>query len=74
MNIQIAVARWRRADTNTFICQTDMHRVGICRGVNSDRLDAQFLTGSEHAKSDFATIGYEDLLKHALAASSGFVK
>jgi hypothetical protein len=51
-----------------------MHRVGICRGVNSDRLDAQFLTGSEHAKSDFATIGYEDLLKHALAASSGFVK
>jgi hypothetical protein len=41
-----------------------MHRVGVCRGVNGDGLDAQFLTSPEHAKSDFATIGYEYLLKH----------
>ncbi|ADZ65993.1 hypothetical protein BRUCa_0902 [Brucella melitensis] len=32
--------------------------------MNGDRLYAQLLASPEHAKSDFATIGYEYLLKH----------
>ncbi|OYR25253.1 hypothetical protein CEV34_2897 [Brucella pseudogrignonensis] len=41
-----------------------MHRIGVGCGMNCDRLDAQFFTSPEHTKSDFATIGYEYLLKH----------
>jgi hypothetical protein len=64
MNIQIAVARWRRSNANAFVRKANMHRIGVSCGMNSDRLDAQFFTSPEHTKSDFATIGYEYLLKH----------
>src|SRR5690606_11845824 len=64
MNVQIAITRWRRPNANAFIGQSHMHGVSVGCRVNGDGLDAQFLTGSQHTKSNFATVGYEYFLKH----------
>ncbi|GLQ39201.1 hypothetical protein GCM10007908_28210 [Rhizobium albus] len=61
MDIQVAVTRGRRADANAFVGKTHMHRVLVGRGMHGNRLNAEFLAGAQHAKGDFAAIGYEDL-------------
>ena len=63
-DVQIAVARGRRADADAFIGQAHMHGVGVGGGMDRDGGDAHLLAGAEDAKGDFAAIGDEDFLKH----------
>src|SRR5215470_4990576 len=45
-----------------------MHSVGVRGGMHGDRRDAQLLAGPQDPKSDLATIGYEDFIKHDFQA------
>src|SRR5436190_2552891 len=64
-NIEIAVARRRRADAHALIVEPDMHRFFIRGRMDGDRMDAEFAAGAHDAKGDLAAIGDEDLVKHA---------
>ena len=71
VDVQVAFARGRRADADALVGQPYMHGVGIRRGMNRNRRDAEFLAGAKHPERDLAAIGDEDLLKHrALPAYS----
>ena len=67
MDVQIAVARGRRADAHALVGQAHMHGVGVGGGVDRHRLDAELLAGAQHPQRDLAAIGDQDLLKHARA-------
>ena len=63
-NIEIAVARRRWTDANTFVGQPHMHGAGIRRRVYRDGLDAHLAAGPVYPERDVATIGDQDLLVH----------
>jgi len=52
-NIQIAFAAARRADADSFIGEADVQRIPVCFGIDSDRADSQFFTGTNDAQGDF---------------------
>ncbi len=56
-NIQIAVFRCGRADADGFVCQADMHGIGIGGGMHRDSFDAHFAAGALNTQRDFATVG-----------------
>jgi hypothetical protein len=64
VDVQIAVARWRRPDADALVGEAHMHGVGVGGRMHHHRLDAEFLAGAQHPKGDFAAIGDEDFLKH----------
>lgn len=68
--VQIAFARRRRADAHALIREPHMHRIGVRRRVNGDRLDAHLAAGTMDAQRDFATVCNEDLLEHEAARYS----
>src|SRR5690606_20522331 len=43
VDVQVAVARGRRADANGLVRKSHMHGVRVSGGVDDDRLDAEFL-------------------------------
>src|SRR5690606_26921490 len=63
-DVEIGVARWRRADADAFVGQAHMHGVGVRCGMHHHCLDAQLLGGAQNPERDLATIGDEDLLEH----------
>ena len=64
VDVEIAVARRRRADAHAFVGEAHMHRVGVGGRMHDHRLDAELLARAQHPKGDFAAVGYEDLLEH----------
>ena len=65
-DVEIAVARRRRADAHALIGQAHMHRLFIRGRMDGDRLDAELAAGAQHAQRDLAAIGDEDFVEHRL--------
>ncbi len=63
-DIEIALRRARRADTDAFIGETHMHGIRIGGGMDGDRLDAHLAAGAMNTERDFAAIGDQDFFKH----------
>ena len=68
-NVEIAVARRRRADAHALVGQPHMHGIGVGGRMHGHRLDAEFAAGAQHAKGDFAPVGDEDLVEHGSTRS-----
>ena len=70
------MARKRDQDTrrqqliDAFIGETDMHGIGIRRGMDGDRCDPQLLACSLNAERDFTAIGDQDFIEHRAIAYS----
>ena len=65
-DVEIGILRGRRPDADAFVGQPHMHRVGVGGGMHGHGLDAELLAGAQHAQCDFAAIGYEDFVEHAV--------
>ena len=63
---QVALAGGRFADADGFVGHLHVHRVGVRLGIDRHRADVQFLAGADDADGDFAAVGYQDFLKHAV--------
>ena len=66
VDVEIAVARRRRADADALVGEPHMHGVGVGGRMHGDGLDAELLAGAQDPERDLAAIGDEDLLEHAL--------
>ena len=64
-DVEIALGRGRRAHTDAFVCQADMHRIGVGLGVDGDGAYAHLAAGAVDTKGDFAAIGDQDLVEHS---------
>ena len=62
---QVGLARRRRADQHRLVGQAHMARIGIGLGIHRHRGDAHAPRGLDHAAGDLASIGDQDLAKHA---------
>ena len=60
---KIGLGRGRRTDADGLICQSNVDRVRICRGVDSDGANAQSFASSDDTTSDLTSIGDQDLLE-----------
>ena len=63
-DVEVAVARRRRADAHALVGKPHMHGVGVGGGMHRDRRDAEFLAGAQDAQRDLAAVGNEDLVEH----------
>ncbi len=63
-DVEVAVARGRRADADALVREPHMHGVGVGGRMHRDGRDAEFLAGAQHAQRDLAAIGDEDFFKH----------
>ena len=63
-NVEIAVARRRRADAHALVGEPHMHRVGVGGRMDGDGADAHLAAGAVDAQRDLAAIGDEHLLEH----------
>ncbi len=61
-DVEVAVARRRRADAHRFIGQPDVHRFGVGGRVDGHGLDAHFVASAVNPERDFAAIGDEQFL------------
>ena len=68
-NIKIAFLCIRRAQTDAFIRETDMHGIGIRGRMDRDRRDAHLLASAMDAKGDFAAICDQNFFEHFLCRS-----
>ncbi len=66
-NVEVAVARGRRADADALVGKAHMHGIGIGGRVHGHRLDAKLLARAQHPQRDLAAIGDQDLGEHGLA-------
>ena len=64
--IDAKIALWAGAPAyaDRLVGHLNMHRVGICLGVNGDCLDIQFLGSANDAYRNLPSIGYQDFFKH----------
>src|SRR6185312_17274465 len=63
-DVEIALARRRRADADAFIGEPHMHGVVVGGRMYGDRADAHLPAGAVNAERDLAAIGDEHFLKH----------
>ena len=63
--IQIALTRRRGPDADRFVGRRHVERAAVGFGVDGDGSDAHAPEGTDHAASDLAAIGNEDLAEHA---------
>ncbi len=66
---QVGLPRRRRADQHRLVGQAHMARVGIGLGVHRHRGDAHAPRGLDHSAGNLASIGDQDLAKHAATPS-----
>ncbi len=59
-DVEIALARRRRADADRLVGKADVLEVAVRGGVHRHRLDAEAVAGAQHAQRDFAAVGDED--------------
>ena len=67
-NVQVGVARRRRANTHVVVREANMKRLTIGVGVDGYGFEAKLAARANDAQSDLATIGDEDFLEHARGA------
>ena len=65
VDVEIAVARRRRADAHALVGEAHMHGVGVGGRMDDHRLDAELLGRAQHPQRDLAAIGDEDFLEHS---------
>ena len=63
-DVEVAVARGRRADADALVGEPHMHGVGVGGRMHRDRRDAELLAGAQHAQRDLAAVGDQDLVEH----------
>ncbi len=63
-DVEIAVARRRRADAHALVGEPHMHGVGVGGRMHRDGRDAELLAGAQHAQRDLAAIGDQDFVEH----------
>ena len=63
-DVEIAVARGRRADADALVREPHMHGVGVGGRMHGHGRDAELLAGAQHAQRDLAAVGYEDFFEH----------
>ena len=66
--IEIAFQSVSRADIDGHIRQTYMEGIGIGIRVNSHGFNVQFLTGTDNADGDFATISNKNAFEHRITS------
>ena len=64
-DVEIGVARRRRADADALVGELDVHRLLVGGRIDRDRGDAEFLGRAQDAQRDFAAVGDQDLVEHA---------
>src|ERR1051326_752257 len=64
INPQVTFARRRFANTDRFICELNVHGVLIRFRIHRDGSDIQFLASPNDTDSNFATVSYQQFLKH----------
>ena len=67
--MQVAVARWRRTDTDRFIRQQHVLQIAVGIGVHGDGLDAQFAAGAQDTQGDLAAVSDKNFLDHSITKS-----
>ena len=72
-NVEIAVLRRRRSDTDALVRKPHMHGVGIGGGMHRDGRYTQLLAGAQNTQGDLAAIGYQDLVEHHCACGSNSI-
>ena len=72
-DVEVAVLRWRRSDTDAFVRKPDMHGVGIGGGMHRDGRYTQLLAGAQDTQGDLAAIGYQDLVEHHCVCGSNSI-
>ena len=60
LDVEIAVARPRRAEQDGFIRHGDMHGIGVGLGIDRHRAQAHRLGGADHAAGDLAAVGDQE--------------
>ena len=65
-NVEVAVARRRRADADALVGEPHMHGVGVGGRMHRDRRDAEFLAGAQDAERDLAAVGDQDLVEQVI--------
>ena len=68
-DVEVAVARRRRADADRLVGQPHMHGVAVGRRMDRHRLDAHLAAGAMDAERDLAAVGDQDLVEHRADAS-----
>ena len=63
-DVEIAVARRRRADADRFVGQPHMHGVAVGGRMHRHGLDAHLAAGAMDAERDLAAVGDQDLVEH----------
>ncbi len=71
-NVEIGVARRRRADAHQFVGQLHMHGFGVGGRMDGDGGDSQLLRRAQDAEGDFAAIGDKDFFEHQEITSRGW--
>ncbi len=65
-NVQIAVERPRRTDTNRFVGESNILGLAVSLRVQRDRANAEHAAGALNAKRDLAAIGNDNLFQHSV--------
>ena len=60
LDVQIALARRRRADRDRLVGEPHVRRVGVGLGVDRDGRDAHRAAGADDAHGDLAAVGDQD--------------
>ena len=63
-NVEVAVAGYRRTNTNTFVSKAHVHCVFVGSGVDRNSANAQLFTCPKDAECDLAAVCDEDLGEH----------
>ena len=63
-NVEIAVARGRRADAYALVGKPHVHGVLVGGRMHRDRGDAELLAGAQHAQRDLAAVCDQDFVEH----------
>ena len=70
-DVQVRVARRRRADADRLVGQVDGQRVGVGRRVDGHGRDAQLARCADDADGDLAAVGHQQLHGRRLTARAG---
>jgi hypothetical protein len=64
-NVEVALARGRRADADRFVGELDVFRFGVGFGMHGHRAHAEFAAGAQDAQGDLPAVGNKNLAEHA---------
>ena len=63
-DVEVAVARVRRADAYALIGELDVHRVFVGGRIDRDGRDAELLGRAHDSQRNFASVGDQNLIEH----------